>query len=282
MSSDASYTVLGPPASPSPPASGEGAPATRLSFVFGMIEIMPPWLRRRVGGAVVEGLGVPIETEVDRSVESLRLRFPNGDVEEALGYLGRERRILRGPGELGDTFALRLRGWWDAHRTRGSAPALLRQLYEYFLATNNVPITYVSNLGTSNAQIDPAGVIAYGGFAPATWSGDGEVPPQWARFFLFFEFAGTTYSTPLVDEFSSPILTEDGEAILVDVDLYSLTSSEIDELCAVPREWSAAHIDRIYLRLVPLNGIAWGFPSTLQWGDVGRTWGGDLVVEITC
>ena len=255
----------------------------RITFVYGLLSIMPPWLRRRIGRAVVEGIAESIDGETDRNVEGLRLRFPGGGADaSALGYTGRERRILRGPGELDETFARRLRVWWDSHRTRGGAAALLQQMHAYMLAANNIPITYVANTGTSSAQSDLAGAIVYSGFTPPGWIGDGQVPPQWARFFLFLEFAGSTYSTPIVDGFGAPILTEDGEAILADVDLYALTSSEIAELCAVPREWSAAHIDRIYLRLLPLNGIAWGFPETLQWGDVGRTWGGDAVVEIDC
>jgi len=83
-------------------------------------------------------------------------------------------------------------------------------------------------------------------------------------------------------ESGDPLLTEAGEPILATVSIYALTSEEIDILCAVPREWSAAHIDRIYLVLVPLDGYAWGIPESLEWGEVGKTWGGGLTVSITC
>lgn len=283
MSIDSSYTI--PSSSPESPISGAGAagaPAIRLSFVFAMLRVGPPWLRRAVGGAVMQGLGEPIENEVDRNLEGLRLRFPaDGADEDALGLIGRERRILRGPGELASTFALRLRQWWDAHRIRGSAYALLRQLHAYFESTNNVPVTYVSNLG-ANMRIDSAGAIDRDGWIAPGWTGDGAVPPYWARFFLFFEFPGTTFSSPLVDENGDPILTEDGEAILTEVDLYALTASDLEEICAVPAEWSAAHIDRIYIALLPVDGILWGFPATLEWGSPGKTWGGGLAVVFTC
>jgi len=246
-----------------------------------MIQIMPPWLRRRVGGAVVEGIGVPIETEVDRSTESLRLRFPNKDVEEALGYLGRERRILRGPGESGSTFAIRLRKWWDSHRTRGNAHALLTQLHDFLLSSNNVPVQYIANSGTT-VTIDAAGVISPVTEIP-TWTGDGEYPSKWARFFLVFYFDGDTLAVPLLDEDGDPILTESGEQILTTVSLFALTPADVELLCAVPREWSAAHIDRIYLVLVPAGGYAWGIPPGIEWGDVGKTWGGGLTPAIiTC
>lgn len=260
------------------------APPVPLSFSAAMLRVMPPWLRRLVGGAIVQGIGDPIDAQVDRNVEGLRLRFPDAGLDEdALAYLGRERRILRGPGELGETFAVRLRKWWDAHRIRGNAYALLDQMHAYFLATNpNLEIVYVSNSGTADAKIDSAGVITRGGNVMPGWTGDGENPPQWARFWLLLQFPGTVYQTVLVDENGDPIVDENGDAILVTISLYALTPGDLAEICAVPHEWSAAHIDRIYIALLPINGILWGYPPSLTWGEVGRTWGGDLAVVFTC
>ena len=257
----------------------------RLLFTFAMKRVSPPWLRRLVGGAIMEGIGTPVDTEVDRNVEGVETRFPGGSNgvaihPEALGLLGRERRILRGPGESDTSFALRLRKWWDSHRTRGNAYALLTQMRDFFLESNNVPIQYIANSGTTVT------VAADGTFSRGTvagWSGDGEYPLKWARFFLVFFFDGDTLAVPLVTEGGEPVLTESGEPVLVTVDLFALTADDIEILCAVPREWSAAHIDRIYILLVPTGGYAWGVPDGLAWGDVGKTWGGGLTPPvITC
>jgi len=260
---------------------------TRLFFIDAVLRLSPPWLRRAVGSAIMQGMGKSIDAEVDRDVEGVELRFPGGANglaihASALGLIGRERRILRGPGELDETYAARLRRWWDSHRTRGGAYALLEQMFEYFLATNNVTITYVSNIGTSQARVDAAGTITRGTFTAPGWVGDGFVPPSWARFFIFMELDGTTLGSVLTTESGDIITTEDGEPVIVTIPILSLTASDFDMLCAVPREWSSAHIDRIYFALLPTGGIVWGFPASLVWGAAGKTWGGDAAITFTC
>jgi hypothetical protein len=260
MSVDATY-----PVDSGTPATGGGAggsglesPRTRFSFIYAMKNVSPPWLRRVVGGAVMESLGVPVETLVDRTVESLRKRFPNALSPEALGYLGRERRILRGPNEPAATYAARLLTWWDSHLTRGGPYALLTQMHAYFADAENPTIDCVSNNGVRHT-VDSSGTITRGSYAGFT--GDGEAPTKWARLFIFFQLPGTTIF---------------GE------DIYALTAETQALICSVPREWKAAHIDRIYIRLVPSGGIAWGYPETLVWGAPGEVWGGGLTVGYTC
>ena len=260
--------------------------AVLFEWCSALLRVSPPWLRRRVGGAIMKGIGTVVDTEQDRTVEGVNLRFPGGGTNgvpihpAALSLLATERRILRGPGELDATFAVRLRKWWDSHRTRGGAFSLLTQMREFFLATNNVPIQYIANSGTFVT------VAADGTFTRGTivgWTGDGEYPLKWARFFLIFFLDTTTFGTPLLDEMGDPILAEDGTAIVVETAIIALTAFDIETLCSVPREWNAAHIDQIYLVLIPVDGVAWGVPDTLKWGDPGLTWGGSSdSVQIIC
>ena len=92
-----------PAGTPSPVDSRDGSASNpRLRFVGAILRILPPWLRRTVGGAIMKGLATPIDDEVNRDVEGVELRFPGGANglsihSEALSLLGRERRILRGP-----------------------------------------------------------------------------------------------------------------------------------------------------------------------------------------
>jgi len=252
----------------------------RLLFSAAMSDAAPPWLRRLVGGPVVRGIGDAMDTETDRLVEGVKKRFPDtGSDEDAIGLLGRERRILRGPGELGSTFAGRLREWWSSHRTRGGPYALLEQIHAFFLETNNVPIQYISNLG---AEVTVAADGTFTRGTVAGWLGDGAVPPSWARFFLVLYLDGDTLSFVLTDAAGDPIFTAGGEPILVTVSIYALTAADLDLICSVPREWNAAHVDRIYIVLIPSGGIAWGLPPGTLWGDPGLTWGGGLAVNITC
>ncbi len=252
---------------------------TRLLFKAAMRRVSPPWLQRFVGGAFMESLGVPVDTLVDNTSDGVKLRFPDAINPEALAFIGRERRILRGPGEAGSTFAVRMLRWWDAHRTRGGPFELLRQLFEFFLESNNVPIDLVANSGLLHS-LDTAGAITRSTIPG--WTGDGEYPLKWARFFLFINLTGTTFASSLFTEGGEPMFTEGGDSLLADVSIYVLTAEDEDIICSVPREWNAAHIERIYIDLIPINGIAWGYPPGIEWGDVGLTWGGGLAVQFIC
>ena len=258
----------------------------RLLFEFAAKRVSPPWLRRLIGGAVMESFGVQIDTEVDRNTEGVNLRFPNGNQADALGLIGQERRIIRGIGEGDFTFAARLREWWDAHRIRGNAYALLGQMHAYFLDTLNVPIQVVANSGT-RVSIDTAGVITRDSI---TWNGDGNYPTKWARVWIFLELSAPTYELPLLTESGEPVLTEDGETILASVSIFALSQSDIDSICAVPREWSAAHIDETHVILLFPGAELWGYQAdgtpVGTWADTdpspGQVWQSTDPVDILC
>lgn len=84
-----------------------------------LLDSVPPWLTRVVGEKYLRALGDEIDALVTRVSQAVRHRFPNDIDESALARIGRERRIRRGPGEDPETYATRLRGWWDMHRIRG-------------------------------------------------------------------------------------------------------------------------------------------------------------------
>ncbi len=253
----------------------------RRTFESLVLSIVPPWLNRTVGGAIMRSIGTAIEDVLTDTSLGVRLRFPNADNPEALGLLGRQRRILRGPGETNTTFAARILRWWDAHRGRGGPYELLTQLHQFFANDINPAFDLIANSGLWHS-VDASGVITRNGTI-ASWSGDGEYPTKWARIWIVFNLSGDTIEVPLLDENGDPLLTEGGDPILSTTSIYALTSEEIDIICAVPREWDAAHIDRIYIVLIPLDGLAWGLPPGVhEWGDPGLTWGGGLAVNLTC
>lgn len=254
--------------------------AIRRTFESFLRRVGPPWLQRAVGGAVKAGIGVVVDAVVDATAASISIRFPSADRPDALGYIGRDRRILRGPAESDAAFAARLLPWWDMHRIRGGPYALLTQLQQYLAGFLDIEIHCVANSGTHH-WIDLDGVISRG--AIAGWTGDGEYPTKWARIFLFFHLDSDVLTFTLLDDTGSPILTEAGEEILVDVSIYALSDEDRRIFCAVAREWSAAHIDRIYIRLLPPGGGVWDYPES-EWGDAEdlETWDSGVAVAWTC
>lgn len=263
----------------------------RLFFETGILRVCPPWLRRTVGTAVMKSLGVQIDTEIDRDVDGVGLRFPNPNQPDALGFLGRERRILRGPAEPAANFAIRLRTWWDAHSTRGGPYALLGQMFPYLAGTIDAPVEVVGNSGIRHL-VDANGVITRDSI---DWNGDGNYPTKWARFWVMINSA--TLTLPLVTESGEPVLTESGEQVLTvsQITAANITDEQKEIVCAVPREWSAAHIDEVHVILLFDGGELWGYRTTTDpasgttigtWADTdpspGQVWQSEDPADILC
>lgn len=143
--------------------------------------VTPPWLQRTVAGRLMQTLAEQADELVDKTIDGVLARLPGSQPTidpGALALVGRERRIRRGPGEAATTYARRLRGWWDAHRTRGGPYALLGQLYAFFLDWLNVRMDVVYYSGTRR-WIDEAGVITRDAI---TWEASG---PEEGEAFAF-------------------------------------------------------------------------------------------------
>ena len=206
--SEADYPLIDDPTPPTPPPAAEGDRWRRW-----LRPLLPPWLTRSKGWGYLGSIAQFFDVLTDRDGASVRLRYPSASREDALPRIGADRVLLRGTGETAAAFAARLRTWRTAHRTRGSAWALLEQL-RAFLGTD---------LGTSIEGVDV--YIARG--VRYRLAGDGTITREagvttpasplgpWARAWVVYRFA------------ASPLpLSEDERARLV----------------AIPRAWGAAHV----------------------------------------
>jgi hypothetical protein len=256
---------------------------TRLLFSAAIKRATPPWLQRVVGAKLMDSLVAPVDELVDDLVAGVKARFPGIHTDETpLSFIGRERRIRRGPGEPATTYATRLQTWWDAHRTRGGPYALLGQLRAFFVDWLNVRIDVVYHSGTRR-WMDTAGAITRDSI---TWDGDGT--DHWSQFWVIFHvpaFIPTSGALELlVDQDDDEITTQDGEEIIVSstVAVGSLTDAEKDVFRAIPREWSAAHIERIWIVLLYGDGELWDYPQPMgtwtEWEDPMVTWDADAPV----
>lgn len=254
----------------------------RVTFTSTMRRIMPPWLQRTVGGALMEALGASVEALVVATARGVKVRFPAHDEaaidEDALAYIGRDRKIRRGPEEDATTYARRLRLWLDSHRTRGNAYALLRQLYAYTVDWMNVRIDVVAQSG-HRRWIDTAGTITADDI---TWEGHGD-PAQWAHVWVFFYVPdlieiGVDY---LVTHDGDRLVTHDGDYLVAtrSVAPDALTAADEAVFTTIVREWSAAHIPYITVVLLWGTGRLWDYPQPIptydEWEATGATWDGD-------
>lgn len=258
-----------------------------LSFAAAMRRVVPPWLQRRVGGALMTALGTPVDTLIDRTAASIKLRFPAYNEAAidgaALSYIGRDRKIRRGPEEDETTYARRLRLWLDSHRTRGGAYALLRQLYAYTVDWLNVRMDVVYQSGTRR-WIDEAGTITADSIA---WGGHGN-PMQWAHAWVFFYLPATIQigADYLVTSDGDRIVTSDGDYIVATRSITpgEITAEESAIFTSIVREWSAAHLPYITVVLLWSTRRLWNYPQPVptwaEWGASGALWGDSPVMLI--
>lgn len=258
-------------------------PATpaRLLFAGALVRRMPPWLQRLVGADVVGGMGDPIDALDTNTTAAVKARFPNATDEAALSRIGAERRIRRGLGESAVTYAARIIPWLDAHRTRGSAYALLGQLDAYFQDWLNVRMDIVDYHGNRH-WIDAATLVADSVITRDTISWGGDSTGKWARFWLFFYLSADTIPSPIggahiVTDDGTFRVTDTGAFLVTDGELTAsmLSADEIEMFTCVAREWSAAHVDQIQVVLLWGARRLWGYPlpapTWAAWGGTS-TW----------
>jgi len=254
--------------------SAIGDVADRTTWVTRMRTQMPPWLRRRVGGAITSGIGDAIESEAHRVAESVALRFPRGQNVSALALIGRDRKILRGPGEDSVTYASRLRAWRTAHQTRGGAFALLEQLHAYFLASIGREIFVLGGSGTVH-RVDASGSVSR---LPSTGPID---VTDWAQFVVVIDLPTDFFPVPITKSNGEPVLDASGNPTFTLVPIGAMTQQAIDVACAVPREWSAAHIDKIQITLGGAGAMVWGALPDESWGS-GPVWLEGIGTQFAC
>lgn len=238
-----------------------------------LLRLYPPWLQRTVGEKLMLALGSQVDVLYERGRQSVKHRFPLVVDESSLARIGAERRIRRGPGESATTYARRLQWWWDDHRVRGAPYPLLRQLYFFFFDVLNVRKDVVYHSGTRRWMA--GGVVAS---TPAevntaitrdsvTWDADGT--DEWAQFWVFF-YLTTELIDELVTEAGDNIVTEALDEIITDG--FNLEETEDLVFVEIPREWSAAHIKRIWIVLLVDDAALVGYPPRLV-GEPGMTVG---------
>ena len=165
----------------------------------------PSWLQQGLNQKLMFANGLTLDALGDALIEGIQSRFPGLQGYQALGLTGEERRIRRGLTEDDATYAERLRGYLDYHRTRGGPYAMLTQMSIRYANAFKIDLVYRNgrrytlNLdGTITRDVVPS------------WNPD-PFPEHWARWWMI------VYS----DAFTSADAQRD--------------------LAIIPREWGNAH-----------------------------------------
>lgn len=257
----------------------------RIGFARQLMALVPPWLRRTNARAFWRAIGRVLDSHLDRVVAAASARFPNADRPDALAAIGKERGFRRGPGQSRESFAARLRQWWDIHRHRGTAPAMLRELQAQLGAVAPVRMDLIDGNGTRH-RIDPDGAITRD---QKSWGADGS--GRWARGWLMVRLASPSLLVPQRDATGATIEDAAGNVQLTPRSIYALTPTDEAMFVNVVREWCPAHIERVTVTLLAPGIELWGyaleessthFVGTWAENDpsAGQVWPTQLPVQI--
>jgi hypothetical protein len=235
--------------------------AEALTFRDKLRQVVPPWLRRGTAGDLLFAIGVHIDALADGLVDGVKSRFPGVYSMDSLPYLGRERRIPRGPNESNVTYADRITRWLTDHQTRGGPYAMLAQLFAYWQPNPfAIELVYISGRRFS---LDTDGVVTRDDIS---WNGESN-PAHWAQWWLFYHWPN--------------VVPDDG--LWGDAGDYGdggvwgsgLTPAEVRDVRLVPTVWNAAHPFGTIFLLHDPDVFLWDYP--VRTWDSGWTYAADGV-----
>lgn len=143
-------------------------------------KILPWWLRTGEGGLVLRTVATVLGAFTERARQGLLTRGPTTCAPDALGYHGRDRRIVRGIDEPPEAYAIRLVHFLDSHRFDGNPFALHDELRAYVQA--DIRVRTVDRRG--NWYTTDAGGARSVVWKAANWEWDAVSAAQWSRFWV--------------------------------------------------------------------------------------------------
>lgn len=158
-------------------------------FRTSFLKLVPSWLSEGEGGDVLWSLGLLMDAWMERLEQGLHARFPSHAPSDALAFIGRDRRIVRGINESDTSYIERLLSWLETWRRAGSAAAILGQLWGYFTPYRVRMRTVAYNATRAvwhtlaeNTSSNPTDAVTKSVQAPSDWNWDG-LTTLWARFY---------------------------------------------------------------------------------------------------
>ena len=136
--------------------------------------LSPPWLRRQFGGALMQAFSLPLDALVERTRQGVKARFPGAGAPGALGYIGNDRQIERGPLQSDSGYAEQLSAAFDTWRNAGGARTVLSQLRYYFAPADGPIMRTVSDRATWH-DLDPVTGIVTKTPTAGNWNWDGTI-----------------------------------------------------------------------------------------------------------
>lgn len=218
--------------------------------------LVPSWLSSGEGELVLYSLGFMGDAMAERFRLSYESDLPEYAPEDALAYIGRDRKIVRGINEPAAAYADRLVRYLDDHLTQGNPFALMDQLYAY-LQTSGVTLRTVDRRGNWFERASD-GTRTFT-LDQANWDWDGDAVTNWGRFWVII-FSNTG---PWTTQWTHPGGTAtDGTT--------TATADEIAGVMSLIKEWKPTGTRCEWVIVCFGSPVTYFGPSTGD--DPGGTW----------
>jgi hypothetical protein len=137
----------------------------------------PPWLQDHVGGTILRSFRTVLDALGARTVEAVKLGMPGVCPPTALGYIGNDRNIERGPNQTPAGYGRQLSVAFDTWANAGGARTTLTQLRAFFAPADGQVMRIVSNRAVWH-EINPSTGVVTRTAVGTNWNWDG-LPYRW-------------------------------------------------------------------------------------------------------
>lgn len=226
----------------------------------------PSWLKNTAGQDWQGAHGRFNDALVAQWREAVKASFPTEAPADALPYLGSEIGIPRSPADTDATYAIKLRRAWEMWPFAGTPLGLLLAFEAAGYSAGQVVLVQQEAHGfmlNGDTTLDPGDRLVTYNLLSGRWIfGGGTI--LWNRFgVLFPEYSNLP--TGWAAGAASPPTT-----------VTTPTLNEVNGLIRLVNKWRRSASLFQWIR-VCTSGRLWGWPTTLDWADVGLVWGGTMI-----
>lgn len=209
-------------------------------FSTSLRAIAVAWLKGPTADALLTSPTTVLNALAGWAVQGVRAKFPDLAPPDALGYIGNDRNLERGPAQTDAGYAVQLRRAFDTWRVAGNASTVLRQLAAYFAGAATPPLRVVSDSAIWHEYDWPTNGVTKTKVG-TNWQWDGLTGTRWWRGWVIINSTSGPWTRHLWgsggDRWGSSGRTWGSSA----------TRSEVESIIRIVKKWKPAHVHAIYV-----------------------------------
>lgn len=215
-------------------------------FSTSLRNIAVAWLKGPNGNALLTSVTTLLNGVSGWAVQGVRARYPSTAPPDALGYIGNDRNLERGPAQTDEGYSVQLRRAFDTWRVAGNASTVLRQLAAYFTGIAQPPLRLVADRATWHEYNWSTDVVTKTKVG-TNWTWDSLTGTRWFRGWVIIDSTSGPWTRRKWGvgggKWGSSGATWGSSA----------THDEVQSIFRIVKKWKPAHVHAIYV-IVIFNG----------------------------